>query len=195
MPQRWFQKHFFPDWIVPSLEALDFERLAAEGYKIAYLDIDNTLVFHGAHVGDDFARQTIQRVADAGILPVIASNAREPRARSFAASLDIPYVAEARKPSTKALLADLKERGIAPVDALMLGDQLLTDVWSGKRCGMAVVLTERRGKREICTVRLKRGIEWLIIRLGGLGHWKRRYETDASTLRARGEARARRTCG
>lgn len=170
--QRWIRARFFPDLIVPSPEVIDYRTLAAKGFRLVLLDIDNTLVCHGEHLGDDFARRVVGQVQEAGLLPIIASNAREERARSFADSLGLDFIANARKPAMEPICMELEGRQCLPKEAIMVGDQLLTDVWSARRAGMPVILTLRRDPAEMITVRLKRPIERILIRLGGKSHWQ-----------------------
>ena len=156
---RWVRDQFFPDRIVTSPATIDFANLANQGFRIVLLDIDNTLVCHGSRECDDFAVEIITRIRDTGMHPVIVSNAREDRARSFAASLDVEFIANARKPGIGAIQGDLTERQCAPHHAIMIGDQLLTDVWSAKKAGIPIIFTEKRSHKEIITERLKRIIE------------------------------------
>lgn len=178
--QRWIRARFFPDLIVPSPDVIDYTLLADRGFRLVFLDIDNTLVCHGSRRGDAFARRIVEDIHEAGLIPIIASNAREARARSFADSLDLEFIANAKKPAMEALCQDLSHRQCQPDHALMLGDQLLTDVWSARRAGMAVILTQRRDRREIVTVRFKRLIEWLLIRLGGKAYWDSLFLQDGA---------------
>ncbi|HZK29433.1 MAG TPA: YqeG family HAD IIIA-type phosphatase [Clostridia bacterium] len=171
----WVRKQFFPNKIVSSPVAIDFAKLATQGFRVVLLDIDNTLVCHGSHECDDFAAGIIDRVRAVGMDPIIVSNARSNRAQSFASSLDVEFIANARKPSTQSILGDLSGRQCPPHHAVMVGDQLLTDVWFAKKAGVPVILTEKRSQKEIITVRLKRILESLLIRLGGRDHWNHLY--------------------
>lgn len=158
---------FYPDMIVPSPDAIDYGRLARLGCRIVLLDIDNTLAPHGTREGDAFARRIVAMVQEAGLLPVIASNAKEDRARTFADSLGVPFISNARKPDARAICLDLEGRDCQPAEAVMVGDQLLTDVLSARRGKIPVILTDRRSRSELVTIRFKRGLEWILIRLGG----------------------------
>ncbi|HPX92943.1 MAG TPA: HAD hydrolase-like protein [Bacillota bacterium] len=162
---------FFPDLIVGSPLAIDFARLVSWGFRLALVDIDNTLVRHGSQAGDDHAVRVIRRMQDAGLTPVVASNAPRKRARAFADSLGIEFIAKAKKPQIEAICLALEERACLPQHTIMIGDQLLTDVWSARKAGIPVILTDRRSRQEIITVRLKRPLEWLLIRLGGKTRW------------------------
>ncbi len=169
---RWVRDRFFPDLIVSSPDRLAYGKLAAEGFRLVLLDIDNTLVCHGSHLADAFARSVVEKIEEAGLTPIITSNARRQRAETFANSLGLGFIPEAKKPGIEAICRELDSYDCRMDQALMVGDQLLTDIWSARRAGLPVVLTDKRAPREIITVRFKRLIEGLLIRLGGRGHWE-----------------------
>ncbi len=168
---EWIRARFFPDWIVSSPVEIDFESLAMRGFRVVLIDIDNTLAFHGSKTADEFAKTVIERIKMSGLSPVIVSNARVERARTYADSLGIPFIAHARKPGIENICRDLEQRDCPSHHALMVGDQLLTDIWSARRAGIPVILTERRSPHEFFTVRIKRPIESLLIALGGRSRW------------------------
>lgn len=169
---RRIRARFFPDLIVSSPLAIDYKQLAAQGFRIALVDIDNTLALHGSHVCDLEAAAIIRKIREAGLIPVVASNAPVERARAYADSLQVDFIAKAKKPAPQAICLDLDKRSCRPQDAIMIGDQLLTDVWSARRAGIPVILTEKRSKEELVTIRLKRILEWMLIRCGGRTHWQ-----------------------
>lgn len=169
---RQIRQKFYPDLIVPSPRSIPYDRLASMGFRIVLLDVDNTLVTHGSHEGDDFAKEIVLRVQKAGLIPVIASNAREHRARSFANSLGIDFIAQAKKPGIDAICLELTARSCERHNALMVGDQLLTDVWAARKANIPVILTQKRAEHEIITVKMKRVIERLLRFLGGKSEWE-----------------------
>ncbi len=182
---RTVQAHFYPDLIVSSPEVIDYERLKSMGFQVILLDVDNTLVLHGSHEGDAFARAIVTKVEQAGLIPVIASNAREHRARSFADSLGVEFISQAKKPGIEAICQDLTKRSCAYHNALMVGDQLLTDVWAARKAKIPVILTEKRSPHEIITVKMKRVIERLIRLLGGKDDWEMLKVIDYDVLMRR----------
>lgn len=170
---EWIRARFFPDRIVMSPEEIDFEALATQGFRVILIDIDNTLSVHGSTKADAFAKKIIERIEESDLCPVIVSNARFERARSYAASLGVSFIAHAKKPGIENICRDLDQRGCPKENALMIGDQLITDVWSARRAGIPVILTERRSRQELITVRMKRPIESLLKILGGRSYWNR----------------------
>lgn len=151
-----------PDEFYPDLKQLDFVGYFSLGYRLVMLDIDNTLAQHGSLEADDYARQVISRILDGKLQCWIISNAGDKRVRSYAASLNLPCVPLARKPSTRALRQACRTSGVEPAQAIMIGDQLLTDIISAHRAGCRAILVRPRFHKEAWNVRLKRTIEKLL---------------------------------
>jgi predicted HAD superfamily phosphohydrolase YqeG len=58
-----------PDRIYRSIEQIDFRNLKAQGIDLVLLDIDNTLVHHGSHHPDAYARKAVETIQNAGLVP------------------------------------------------------------------------------------------------------------------------------
>ncbi len=151
-----------PDWYLEDLRKADWVLLGNRGIKLVLLDIDNTLVKHGAFEGDGYCLEVIASVKSAGLVPVILSNARGDRGAIFARNVKLPYVGNAKKPSTKALNGFLSVYGVSSQEAVMVGDQLFTDIWAGKRAKTWNLLVKKRDGREYISIKIKRIIEKLI---------------------------------
>ena len=91
---------FFPDRYVASTYVIDFEKLYEEGYRGLIFDIDNTLVPHGAPA-DARAIALFDRLKKIGFKCCLISNNQEPRVKMFNEPIQVDYVYNAHKPSTK----------------------------------------------------------------------------------------------
>lgn len=163
---------FFPDAIVSSPDVIPFETLPEEGIRAVFLDLDNTLAVDGSHEADSYTKQLVARIREAGLSPVIVSNAAPERALAFASSVPADCIPQAKKPSQDIIRAYITANNWQPHEILMVGDQLLTDVLCARRLGLRIILTKQRAKHEIVQIRLKRHIEKCLILLGGCRHWK-----------------------
>lgn len=148
-----------PDEYYIDLLHIDFAAYAAQGCRLILLDIDNTLARHGAYAADDFAREAVSRILKAGLACRIISNAKHKRAMAFSASLNLPFTAMANKPWPHALKSACREAGIKSSQAVMIGDQLLTDIAAARRAGCRAVLVKPRFDHEAWNVRFKRIFE------------------------------------
>lgn len=156
---KWLAERLRPDRIYPDILQIDFASYYKQGKRLVLLDIDNTLVLHGSHQADDFAREAVARIRAAGLTAWIVSNARGKRAASFAATIGLPFTGMAAKPSPRGLLRACQSAGIRPDQTMMIGDQLFTDILAARRAGVLAVLVKPRHVQEVWNVRIKRSLE------------------------------------
>ena len=127
---------FFPYEYVDSVFALDYEKLYQLGYRGLLLDIDNTLVLHGAD-SNAAVDELFRRIHRAGLKTLLLSNNSEERILRFLAHIDSPYLAEAGKPAPAGYLRALEILGLPKEQVLVIGDQIFTDIYGANRCGVA----------------------------------------------------------
>ncbi|MDO5734515.1 MAG: HAD-IIIA family hydrolase [Eubacteriales bacterium] len=155
-------KNFCSHYHTSDLREIDWAGLYNSGYRVILVDIDNTLAKHGAESPDSYAKATIESIQAAGLRAVVLSNAAGDRAERYAEKLGIDGLGQAHKPSPRKILAKLSELNCPQSKAMMIGDQILTDVWAARKAGITSVKVEPRFKEEIITVRLKRYLEYLL---------------------------------
>ena len=126
---------FFPDEYVASTYVIPFEELYEKGYRGVLFDIDNTLVPHGAPA-DERAKKLFARLKEIGFSCCLISNNQEPRVKMFNEEIQVPYIYNAHKPSTKNYRKAMELMGTDEKNSLFVGDQLFTDVFGAKRAGM-----------------------------------------------------------
>ncbi|MBQ8814351.1 MAG: YqeG family HAD IIIA-type phosphatase [Lachnospiraceae bacterium] len=154
---------FYPDQWIDSVYTFDFETARAQGYRAVLFDVDNTLVPHGAPATEEAIR-LFERLRQLGFVTCLMSNNKEPRVKSFAEKVDSPYLYKAGKPMKKGYLKAMEITGTTPADTLFIGDQLFTDVWGAKRCGVRCVLTKPIDPKEEIQIVFKRRLEKPVLR-------------------------------
>ena len=153
---------FFPDRYVASTYVIDFEQLYSEGYRGLIFDIDNTLVPHGAPA-DKRAIALFERLKRIGFRCCLISNNQEPRVKMFNQDIQVDYVFNAHKPSTKNYVKAMEIMGTDRGNSLFIGDQLFTDVWGAKRAGIANFLVKPIHPKEEIQIVLKRYLEKVVL--------------------------------
>ncbi|AIM15683.1 MULTISPECIES: YqeG family HAD IIIA-type phosphatase [Neobacillus] len=133
-------KQFLPDEHVKSILDIKPEQLKSRGIKGIITDLDNTLVEWDRPSATPALIQWFEEMKKHQILVTIVSNNNEDRVKAFAAPLDIPYIFQARKPLSRAFNKALFQMGIKKEEAVVIGDQLLTDVLGGNRSGFHTIL-------------------------------------------------------
>lgn len=156
-----FEK-FFPDRYVASTYVIDFEKLYKNGIRGLIFDIDNTLVPHGAPA-DERAIRLFKRLKEIGFSCCLISNNQEKRVRTFNEPIQVDYVYNAHKPSTKNYKKAMEVMGTDVSDTVFIGDQLFTDVWGAKRTGIPSILVRPIHPKEEIQIVLKRYLENIVL--------------------------------
>ena len=155
-------ERFYPDEYLDSTYSIDFDELAAEGYKGVLFDIDNTLVAHGAPA-DDRAKRLFAHLREIGMDYCVISNNQLPRVKPFADAVQAKYIEDAHKPSTRNYTKAMQMMGCDEKNSLFVGDQLFTDVWGAKRAGMRTILVKPIHPKEEIQIVLKRYLEKIVL--------------------------------
>ena len=72
-------------------------------------------------------------------------------------------VFKAGKPGRKNYIKAMEEMGTNPGNTLFVGDQLFTDVWGAKRCGIYSILVKPIHPKEEIQIVLKRYLEKIVL--------------------------------
>ncbi len=133
-------KNFLPDEHVKSILDIHPEDLKKRGIKGIITDLDNTLVEWDRPNATPELIKWFEQIKEHNILVTIVSNNNELRVKEFSDPLQIPFIFQARKPLVRAFNKALSEMGIKKEEAVVIGDQLLTDVLGGNRSGFHTIL-------------------------------------------------------
>ena len=155
-------KRFFPDEYQTSTYVISFEELYKKGYRAIIFDIDNTLVPHG-EPADNQAKQLFAKLKDIGFKCCLISNNREERVKEFNKDIQVPYIYDAHKPSTKSYIKAMDIMQSTRECTVFVGDQLFTDVWGAKRTGIYNILVKPLHPREEIQIIFKRYLEKIVL--------------------------------
>ncbi|ALM57212.1 YqeG family HAD IIIA-type phosphatase [Staphylococcus equorum] len=134
------KSYFMPNEYVQSVFQIDIDKLAASGVKGIITDLDNTLV--GWDEADPTAavKQWFEKANALGITITIVSNNNEKRVGSFSKSLNVDYIFKAKKPRGRAFNQAAQLMHLKPAEIVVIGDQMLTDVFGGNRRGLFTIM-------------------------------------------------------
>lgn len=125
-----YQK-FVPSQYVRKVSDITPESLLERGIRGIITDLDNTLVEWDRPDATPMLIDWLKSMKDAGIQVVIVSNNNELRVKSFADPLGIPFIYQARKPMGRAFRKALKLLNVKREAVVVIGDQMLTDIFGG----------------------------------------------------------------
>lgn len=148
-----------------SVAEVEPARLREAGVEAILLDLDNTLVTWKGTEIPDTTREWVRRCQEAGLKLCLVSNTRNvPRLQRLCEELRVPYVRARMKPSRQGFQKALELLQTTPDRAVMIGDQLFTDIWGANRMGMRSIWVERIHPREFVGTRLSRLVERILLR-------------------------------
>lgn len=154
---------FYPHTTANNVFELDTEFFGAHGIEGVVFDIDNTLVTHDTKHIPDNVKEYINSLRRSGIQCMIISNNYRERVEAFLIGTDIPYMYRAWKPFKKNLRKVCGMFNLEPNKICLVGDQIFTDIYGGRRMKFYTVLVTAVGKSETGFVAFKRLFEKLVM--------------------------------
>lgn len=142
MHQNQDKKWYYPTWITKSITDLDPISLKSHGVKAVITDLDNTLVAWDIKDSDLVAKRWIASLKDALIPVIVVSNNKDERVKKAVANLGIPYISFALKPAPWGIKRAIKKLNLNRNDVILVGDQVMTDLFAGKSAGVRTVLVQ-----------------------------------------------------
>lgn len=128
--------------MIEAIYHLTPEQLKKQNVKAVLTDLDNTLIAWDNPDGTQELIQWIQVMKDAGIPVIILSNNSAHRVERVAKTLDLDYVSRAIKPTIIGFKKAESKLNLPKEDILMVGDQIMTDIWGANLAGIRTVLVK-----------------------------------------------------
>lgn len=155
-----FFRTFAPVHTIEVLHDLDLAELWRIGKRLLLLDVDNTLV---AWKTESFSDPVLAWVAEAKAmgfdLCIISNTRRVIRLARLAQMLQVETVKGKFKPSSEMYHLALAKFNRKPEEALMVGDQLMTDILGANRAGIESVWVRKMNGPEFVGTKVNRFIE------------------------------------
>ena len=135
-----FEKILIPDLVVKTYRDVTPEMIRASGKSALLCDIDNTLATYDDPTPPEELVKWIKNMQDGGVRVAFVSNNSWERVKGFNEELRLVAYAKAGKPSTRFLQMAINDLGVEKRDAVLLGDQLLTDCAAAKTFGIPAII-------------------------------------------------------
>ncbi|WP_289637324.1 HAD hydrolase-like protein [uncultured Adlercreutzia sp.] len=127
-----------PDRYFSRITAIDIEAdLLGRGYRAVLLDIDNTIRARDTGQVPRDVGLWLGRARTAGVDFCLVSNNWHSDVYQFAGELELPIVAKAMKPVPASFMVALRKLKAPRSEAVVVGDQLATDVLGAGGAGSA----------------------------------------------------------
>lgn len=167
--------NFMPDEYVKDVFHIKPETLKKRGIKGIITDLDNTLVAWDCEDATPEIIEWLKEMKEAGIQVTIVSNNNELRVKTFSEPIQMPFISKAQKPLRKSFQRALKLMGTKKEETVVIGDQLLTDIFGGNRKGLHTILVVPVASSDAKITTFNRKIEGFImekLKRRGLIRWE-----------------------
>lgn len=164
---NWFK----PTWLVDSIYQVSPAQLKRHGIKAVLSDLDNTLLAWNDAQKTLKLRKLVNQFRSHRIQLIVISNNTTGRVSKALSGLHISYISWSLKPLPLGILRALKRYHLKKTQVVMVGDQLLTDVWAANNAHVKSMWVKPLVKTDQWDTRINRFFERRIkIRL------KRKYD-------------------
>lgn len=154
-----------PDMRAERIQDIDLQLLWSLGIRGLVFDLDNTITPWHQYAPNDDIISWFAMVRQAGFKVCILSNSGTEKVAKIIKWLDVPVLANSKKPRRSGFLRACKLLELDPPQLAMVGDQIFTDVFGGNRAGLLTILTEKIAEEEFWgTKNISRRLERVVKR-------------------------------
>lgn len=148
-----------PSCFLDSVLEITPEILKKNNIKSIFIDIDDTLTTHGSPHIDKEIVDWINLMKSNKISLTLVSNNFKKRVQKFADKISLPFVYFSCKPLPIGFFWALRKEKIKKSEAVVVGDQIFTDILGANLFGIKSILVEPRSKSKTISLKIKRFIE------------------------------------
>lgn len=166
-------KIFKPTWYENDFYNIDFVSLKNNKIDFILCDLDNTIVEHFIDIPNEQVINIISVIKNLGIEFYLISNNKEERVKKFCEQINVKYLHSSKKPFTKRIKSFIKKNDIDMDRTLVIGDQILTDIWMANLLKCKSLLVEPATDSDLFVTKFNRFIDKIIRKsLAKRGHLK-----------------------
>ena len=150
---------------VARVELVDLDELVALGIRCLLLDRDNTIVPRDTKRAPESVRAWIGRAHELGLtVCFVSNNFHSKQVEASARELGCDVVHHAMKPFPFAVRHALRKMGVKPSEAILIGDQLYTDIIAGNLSGLRTILVRPQSTVDLWYTQIMRIGERMLLR-------------------------------
>ncbi|MCL2632511.1 MAG: YqeG family HAD IIIA-type phosphatase [Coriobacteriia bacterium] len=152
-----------PDRYLESVVLLTPDWLRANGIEALLLDIDNTLVSRATQQIPDDVRAWIDLLIAQDFKLHLITNNWHKVVLQTAENLLLPIIYKAMKPLPISPLRALRRLGVKRHQTILVGDQMMTDIFAAKLLRMRSALVQPLTQTDLTHTKLLRNVEKILL--------------------------------
>lgn len=135
---------FIPQIYKKNLFSINYDKLKELGIKLLIFDLDNTLSLVREKTPQKKIKDFVNKLSNDFKILVASNNTKE-RVSLFCKDMYVDILYRACKPFNRTSKY-LKENNILNNEVAIIGDQMVTDIYLGNRCGYLTILVDPIGE-------------------------------------------------
>ncbi len=152
-----------PDIYQKSIFEIDYEKLFQKKVTCLIFDLDNTLALISEKTCPKKTKKLIEDLKKKFRVIIISNNIKS-RIKKYQEELQIDVFSKAMKPLPFGLMMIKRRYNLHKEEMIMIGDQLITDILSGKLYGIKTILVEPLGKKDLKITKFNRMLESIVLK-------------------------------
>ena len=154
-------KIFIPKMYKKDIFSIDYDYLKNNNYKLIIFDLDNTIGSIKEIRCNNKTVDFLNKLSNDFIV-IIASNSRKKRVLEFCKDINVDKIYFSLKPSLRIIRKIRNKYNIDNSNIVIIGDQILTDIFMGNRCGILTILVDPITNIDLKVTKFNRKIERII---------------------------------
>ena len=155
----------FPDKYLNRITDIDIQKdIIDKGFKFILLDVDNTILTRDQSIVPKDVKAWLDKALKAGLKFCLISNDWHSNVVDLSKEINLPIVVKSLKPLPPAFFRAMKKIGAKKQQTLMIGDQLMTDVFGAHAVGLKCYLVKPLVEKDLIHTLILRKFENIILR-------------------------------
>lgn len=149
---------FLPTKYVKDIYHISYSKLKQEGIHYLIFDLDNTIRHLEEKIPIKKTKEFIENLKKDFTVIIISNNYKH-EVEPYAKELDVTFFFLSLKPSRRAFRKIMRQFNCKKEEMVMIGDQLVTDIFAGNRISISTILVDPLSKKDMKVTSLNRKIE------------------------------------
>ena len=150
---------YVPKMYQKNIFEIPYNKLKEIGIKCLIFDLDNTLGLIDEEYPSKEVISLMTKLKKDFKVFILSNNGKGSRVDKYKDKIDCIAIYKAKKPFTKGLKQISLNYGYKKEEMAIIGDQLVTDIYSGTRYGIFTILVDPLGEKDLWVTKFNRIME------------------------------------